>query len=76
MVARLTPSSRAIEETVLSGLASRSRGWRICLAVRAGGRPRRAPEPRAASSPSWVALDDQLAESSAAAFIRNLREDA
>ena len=43
MVARLTPSSRAMEETVLSGRVSRSRAWRICPAVMAGGRPRRTP---------------------------------
>jgi hypothetical protein len=35
MVARLTPSSRAIEETVLSGRISRSRAWRTCSAVMA-----------------------------------------
>ncbi|HSS92078.1 MAG TPA: hypothetical protein VLL69_22435 [Streptosporangiaceae bacterium] len=28
--------------------------WRICSAVMAGGRPRRTPRARAASSPSWV----------------------
>jgi hypothetical protein len=39
---------------VLSGRVSRSRAWRICSAVMAGGRPRRAPRPRAASSPSRV----------------------
>ena len=50
-----------MEETVLSGRVSRSRAWRICSAVIAGGRPRRArgcgrrPVPRGA-------LDDELAD--------------
>jgi hypothetical protein len=36
MVARLTPSARAMEETLSSGRASRSRACRICSAVMAG----------------------------------------
>ena len=47
MVARLTPSSRAMEETVLSGRVSRSRARRICSAVMADGRP----IPRALTNP-------------------------
>ena len=43
-----------MEETVLSGRVSRSREYRICSAVKAGGRPKRTPRPRAASSPSRV----------------------
>ena len=39
---------------MLSGRVSRSRAWRICSAVMAGGRPRRTPRARAASSPSRV----------------------
>ena len=54
MVARLTPSSRAMEDTVLSGRVSRSRACRICSAVIAGGRPRHALRPRAVSSHSRV----------------------
>ena len=54
MVARLTPSSRAMEETVLSGRVSRSRAWRISSAVMAGGRPSRTPRASAASRPSRV----------------------
>src|SRR5215472_2099661 len=48
MVARLTPSSRAMEETVLSGRVSRSRVRRICSAVMADGRP----IPRALTTPT------------------------
>src|SRR5262249_35008455 len=44
---RLAPSSRAMEETVLSGRVSRSRAGRICLAVMADGRS----IPRALTTP-------------------------
>ena len=55
MVARLTPSSRAMEETVLSGRVSRSRAWRICSAVMDLGRPEAAGRaPRPAARPSRV----------------------
>src|ERR1035441_10074630 len=62
MVARLTPSSREREETVLSGRVSRSRACRICSAVMAGGRPRRTPRARAGVQALAGALDDQLAD--------------
>jgi hypothetical protein len=61
MVARLTPSSRAMEETVLSGWVSRSRAWRICSAVMAGGRPRRAACAGGVQALAG-ALDDQRAD--------------
>ena len=41
-------------EMLLPGRVSRSRAWRICSAVIAGGRPRRWPRARAASRPSRV----------------------
>lgn len=37
MVLRETPSSVAMDATVFSGRVSRSRAWRICSAVIAGG---------------------------------------
>ena len=62
MVARLTPSNRAMEETVLSGRVSRSRAWRICSAVMAGGRPRRDAAAAGGVQSLPGALDDQLAD--------------
>src|SRR6267142_1066693 len=61
MVARLTPSSRAMEETVLSGRVSRSRAWLICSAVMAGGRPGRAAAAGGVQALAG-ALDDQFAD--------------
>ena len=62
MVARLTASSRAMEETVLSGRVSRSRAWRICSAVTS----RWPPEALAAGAGGVQALagafDDQFAD--------------
>jgi hypothetical protein len=54
MVERLTFNSRAIEETVASGCASRALACRICSGVIAGGRPRRTPRALAAARPSLV----------------------
>ncbi|MEV4108301.1 hypothetical protein [Nonomuraea sp. NPDC049695] len=41
MVERLTPSRRAMEETLFSGRVSRFRACRTCSEVMAGGRPTR-----------------------------------
>ena len=47
-------------ETLSPGRVSRSRAWRICSAVIAGGRPRRWPRARAASLAG--AFHDELAD--------------
>ena len=51
-----------MEETVLSGRVSRSRAWRICSAVMAGGRPRRDAAGAGGVQALAGALDDQLAD--------------
>jgi hypothetical protein len=61
MVDRLTPSNRAMLETLLLGRVSRSRDWRICAGHRRG--PAQALAPGAGGVQALAgALDDQLAD--------------
>jgi hypothetical protein len=61
-VERLTRSSRAIEATLLPGRVSRSRAWRTCSGVSAGGRPSRCPRGAGGVEALVGAFDDELAD--------------